>query len=203
MTEQEIKTNFSKNLINLRKSRKLTQLGLAEKLNYSDKSISKWECGDVLPDVTTFKLIADYFGISVDRLISGDATKKLSQKTSRLIITLLSCVSVLFLVTVATLFYTSFVDFGKVWMFYVFSLPIISIILIVMCSMWFGVFATAFAVSSLVWTLGLSVYLVLLEFFASNLWFVFVVCGAFQLIVLLWFTLVHRASKNKKMEAKS
>lgn len=203
MTEQEIKANFSKNLINLRKSRKLTQLGLAEKLNYSDKSVSKWECGDVLPDVTTFKMIADFFGVSVDKLISGDATKKLSQKTSRTIITLLSCVSVIFVVTFVALFYTSFVDFDKVWMFYVFCLPVISVILIVMCSMWFGVTASGIAVSSLVWTLGLNVYLIMLEFFARNLWFVFVVCAAFQLIVLLWFILVHRASKNKKTEEKN
>lgn len=200
MTEQEIKTNFSKNLVSLRKSRKLTQLGLAEKLNYSDKSVSKWECGDVLPDVTTFKMIADFFGVSVDKLISGDATKKLSQKTSRMIITLLSCVSVLFLVTVVAMFYTSFVDFDKVWMFYIFCLPVISIILIVMSSMWFGIFVTGTAVSSLVWTLGLNVYLILLEFFAYNLWFVFVVCGVFQIIVLLWFTLLHRANKKKKTE---
>lgn len=201
MTEQEIKTNFSKNVTSLRKSRKLTQLGLAEKLNYSDKSISKWECGDVLPDVTTFKMIADFFGVSVDRLISGDATKKLSQKTSRIIVALLSCVSVLFVVTVFALFYTSFVDFDKLWMFYVFSLPILSIILIVLSSKWFGVIATGASVSSLVWTLGLNVYFIMLQFFARNLWFVFVVCGAFQLIVLLWFILVHRA--NKKSEEKN
>lgn len=198
MTDQEIRQNFSKNLINLRKNKKLTQLGLAEKLNYSDKSVSKWERGDVMPDIVTIKLIADFFGVSVDRLISGDATKKLSQKTSRIIITLLSCMSVLFVVTVVALFYTSFVDFDKLWMFYVFCLPIISIILIVMCSAWFGTLAQGLSVSSLVWTIGLNVYLILLEFFARNLWFVFVVCGAFQLVVLLWFTLVARGKIHKR-----
>lgn len=198
MTDQEIRQNFSKNLINLRKNKKLTQLGLAEKLNYSDKSVSKWERGDVMPDIVTIKLIADFFGVSVDRLISGDATKKLSQKTSRIIITLLSCMSVLFVVTVVALFYTSFVDFDKLWMFYVFCLPIISIILIVMCSAWFGTLSQGLSVSSLVWTIGLNVYLILLEFFARNLWFVFVVCGAFQLVVLLWFTLVARGKIHKR-----
>ena len=198
MTEQEIKQNFSKNLINLRKGKKLTQLGLAEKLNYSDKSISKWERGDVLPDVVTIKKVADFFGVSVDRLVSGDATKKLSQKTSRILITLLSCVSVFFVATVVALFYTEFVNFDKLWMFYVCCFPIVSILTIVFSSNWFGVLSTGIAVSSLVWTVGLTVYLIMLEFFKRNLWFVFVVCAAFQLIIVLWFILVHRANQNKK-----
>lgn len=202
MTEQEIKQNFSKNLINLRKAKKLTQLGLAEKLNYSDKSISKWERGDVMPDIVTIKMITDFFGISVDKLISGDATKKLSQKTSRILITLLSSVSVFFVATVFALFYTEFVNFDKLWMFYVFCLPIVSILLIIFCSKWFGVLASGIAVSSLVWTVGINVYLILLEFFMRNVWFVFVVCAAFQIVVVLWFLLVHRANRNKKSEDK-
>ena len=53
MTNEDIKHNFSENLIKLRKAKNLTQLQLAEKLNYSDKAISKWEVGSVLPDVET------------------------------------------------------------------------------------------------------------------------------------------------------
>ena len=122
----------------------------------------------------------------------------MSQKTSRVLIALLSCMSVFFVATVVALFYTEFVNFDKLWMFYVFSLPIVSILAIVFCSKWFGVLASSVAVSSLVWTVGLNVYLILLEFFAKNLWFVFVVCGVFQLIIVIWFILVHRANQNKK-----
>ena len=69
MTLEEIKSNFSENLIKLRKSKSLTQLQLAEKLNYSDKAISKWEVGAVLPDVETLTHIADFFGLTVNDLI--------------------------------------------------------------------------------------------------------------------------------------
>ena len=72
MTTDEIKNNFSHNLIRLRKARNLTQLQLAEKLNYSDKAISKWEVGSVLPDVETMSHIADYFGITVNDLIYAE-----------------------------------------------------------------------------------------------------------------------------------
>ena len=51
MTHDELKKNFSNNLIRLRKTNNLTQLALAEKLNYSDKAISKWEVGSVIPDI--------------------------------------------------------------------------------------------------------------------------------------------------------
>ena len=58
MDELIIKQNFARNLLAYRKARGLTQSQLAEKLNYSDKSISKWERGDVLPDIVTISMIA-------------------------------------------------------------------------------------------------------------------------------------------------
>ena len=69
MLQEEIKENFSQNLCKLRKARNLTQLQLAEKLNYSDKAISKWEVGSVIPDVETLTHIAEFFGLTVNDLI--------------------------------------------------------------------------------------------------------------------------------------
>jgi transcriptional regulator with XRE-family HTH domain len=48
---RDVRQIIADNLIELRKVNKLTQLELAEKLNYSDKAISKWERGESLPDV--------------------------------------------------------------------------------------------------------------------------------------------------------
>ena len=70
MTEETIKTNFARNVRDLRLSRGLNQIQLGEKIHYSSKAISKWENGDVLPDVVTLNMIADYFDITVDDLIS-------------------------------------------------------------------------------------------------------------------------------------
>ena len=66
----DIKDYFAINLIQFRKAMNLTQAELAEKLNYSDKAVSKWERAESLPDIYTIKLIADFFGITVDTLIS-------------------------------------------------------------------------------------------------------------------------------------
>ena len=72
--EIDVKLIISKNIIKYRKKMGLTQLELAEKLNYSDKTLSKWERGESMPDIVTLKQLADIFMISVDVLISTEDT---------------------------------------------------------------------------------------------------------------------------------
>lgn len=56
----------------LREKNKMTQLQLAEKLDVSDKTVSKWETGKGYPDITLLEPIAKVFGVSVTELISGN-----------------------------------------------------------------------------------------------------------------------------------
>lgn len=60
--------NIGTNIYTLRKEKKITQVQLAEKLGVSDQAISKWENNQCAPDVSLFPIIADYFGVSIDRL---------------------------------------------------------------------------------------------------------------------------------------
>ena len=60
------------NITELRRSRGLTQAGLAEKLGYSDKSVSKWERAEGIPDVLCLKSMADLFGVTVDYMLTAD-----------------------------------------------------------------------------------------------------------------------------------
>lgn len=76
MNEETLRKNISQKITFYRKAAGLTQLELAEKLNYSDKSVSKWERGDGLPDITVLSNMAELFGISVDDFISSAAPKK-------------------------------------------------------------------------------------------------------------------------------
>ena len=61
MQENEIRANFARNVRELRLDRKLNQIQLGEKLSYTSKAVSKWENGDVMPDIVTLKMIADFF----------------------------------------------------------------------------------------------------------------------------------------------
>ncbi len=60
--------NIGTNIYTLRKEKKITQTQLADKLGVSEQAISKWENNQCAPDVSLFPIIADYFGVSIDRL---------------------------------------------------------------------------------------------------------------------------------------
>lgn len=69
-------------ILRLRKENNLTQKDLANLLNISDKTVSKWECNAGLPDITFLSKIADVFNISVDNLLYGDNTTDMKGITS-------------------------------------------------------------------------------------------------------------------------
>ena len=65
---ENIREIIGENLASLRKEAKLTQLELAEKFNYSDKAVSKWEKGDTIPDIETLYNLCQFYGVTIDYL---------------------------------------------------------------------------------------------------------------------------------------
>lgn len=59
----------------LRNKQGLTQQQLADKLNLSNKTISKWESGNGSPDISNLPVLAETLGISVDELLKGELKK--------------------------------------------------------------------------------------------------------------------------------
>ena len=59
----------------LRKKQGLTQQQLADELNLSNKTISKWESGNGSPDISNLPILAEALGISVDELLKGELNK--------------------------------------------------------------------------------------------------------------------------------
>ena len=68
--------NFSKNLSNLRKERKITQENLANYLGVTKAAVSKWELNQSYPDITLLPIIASYFNISIDELLGYEPFMK-------------------------------------------------------------------------------------------------------------------------------
>ena len=66
----ELKLISASNIINLRTAHGMTQAELGAKLNYSDKTISKWERGEAIPDACVLVQMAELFGVTVDELLS-------------------------------------------------------------------------------------------------------------------------------------
>lgn len=75
-TTEDIKQTIASNLSGYRKKAGLTQQQLADKLNYSDKAVSKWERAEAIPDVIVLKSIADIYGIRVDDFFSVQVAEK-------------------------------------------------------------------------------------------------------------------------------
>ena len=101
MKENEFKKLVAGNLAYYRRLNNLTQIELAEKLNYSDKSISKWERGESLPDLYILREIALLFGVTLNDLVSEKkTTPRVHRRLSKLLTTLLAFGSVWFVATV-------------------------------------------------------------------------------------------------------
>lgn len=79
------KENVKENLIRLRREHKLTQLELSERINYSDKAISRWENGEVTPDVETLEHLATLYGIPITSffLPAGEQLSKQERKAQK------------------------------------------------------------------------------------------------------------------------
>lgn len=181
--EATLRKTVAKNIAQYRKAHHDTQLDLATKLNYSDKAVSKWERGESLPDVYILSQIAELYGVSVSALIGEIQPPKESKPHYHMFILLLSLALTM---AVATLLFSMFmickVDYPA-WMFFVYALPVCSIICIVFTSLWWGILWQGVSVSALIWTLGLSLYL---SFELENVSLIFLVCAALQVLTLLW-----------------
>lgn len=195
----DIKDIVAENLTNLRKANKITQLELAEKLNYSDKAISKWERGESLPDVVTLKQLADMYGVSVDYILNEQTEETVAkyripfpELNNKVIITILACLSIWTLA--AILYINAYIQFDRhLWIIWIWSLPVISIILIIFASIWGKKSHIIASTSLLIWTVLLSFYVHFLEF---NLWSLFLLGIPTQIIALLCGKLKRRQYKN-------
>ena len=103
--EQTLRRTVAKNIAAYRKSHKDTQLDLARKLNYSDKSVSKWERGEGLPDVYILAQIAQLYGVTVSNLIGEEEPPKKANPHFHIYVLLLSVALVFVL---AAILFTAF-----------------------------------------------------------------------------------------------
>ena len=172
INQQEL---LAKNLAFYRKASGLTQLELAEKFNYSDKSVSKWERGEGFPDVFVLKSLADFYGISVDDFYLEEKKKIASQNhslTKQVYIKLLS-VGIGWLVTLMAFFGLTFLPpeaTFQPWLNFVYGTLITGIILLVWDFIYHHRLLRVFDTSIVIWTALLSLYLTILVVLGRS-WF--------------------------------
>ena len=188
---EKLKNVVAANLTFLRKQRGMTQMELAEKLNYSDKAVSKWERGESLPDLIVLKEIADLFGVTVDYLLQETHEEPLPHREkhghNRRFIAGMSLLLV-WLVAAAGFVIACLADKSAArhaWLAFVFAVPVTMIVWLIFNSLWFNKKRNFLIISLLMWTLLAAVFVGLISF-GINVWLIFILGVPGQLIILLW-----------------
>ncbi|MBE6529154.1 MAG: helix-turn-helix transcriptional regulator [Ruminococcaceae bacterium] len=185
----------AQNLTELRKSKKWTQAELAEKINYSDKSVSKWERGEALPDLKVLAQMAELFGVTLDFFVTENAAAERASFESpkselgyRIGVELLAVCAV-WLVSLSLFLFgstTPALHLPNIWMALIWAVPASALIMVFFSIRWkFRITAIVFE-SILCWTTLTSVFLQLLVRYQVNLWHLFLIGIPLQGAIILW-----------------
>lgn len=217
----EIKSIIAKNIAYLRTSAGLTQLELAEKLNYSDKAVSKWERGESTPDVAVLTHIADLFGVPLDYLVREEhegmpepeyevdeqkkseriMKTKLLRRRNRGFITGMCLILVWLVATTVFMILDASLHEGSTGKYLVFAyaVPATMIVWLVFNSVWFNTRRNFLIISLLMWTVLLCIHMTLYSF-GFNLWMIFILGVPGQIIIVLWSMIKFRGDADGEEE---
>ena len=214
MEDDKLKKQIGANIASYRKRMRLTQAGLAQKLNYSDKAVSKWERGESAPDVQTLVQLAELYDVTVNDLlvdpnelpettgtverVMGRAVEKtLKRKADKRIILMLSSILVWFVALLIFVVISS-MDVPKTWLAFIYAVPANAIVLLSLRSAWHDFRWNQGLISIIMWGSILSVYITLYVFAHVNIWKMFLLGIPGQVAILLWFRLYRKAVKEDK-----
>ncbi len=214
MDGEKLKNLIGTNISAYRKRSGLTQAGLAEKLNYSDKAVSKWERGESMPDVLTLMQLAGQFGVSVEDLLTDPnalpeqtgavqqvmgkvVERTLKRKANKRIILGLSSVLTWF---VALFIYVVLASIGvnNSWLAFFYAVPADAVVMLSLRSAWRDFRGNRILISAIMWGVILSIYMTLLILADLNIWRIFLLGVPGQAAVLLWFRLFRHEGKKEQ-----
>ena len=191
-----VNQNIAKNIILLRKANKWTQSELADKLNYSDKSISKWERGDSIPDIEMLCEVAKVFNVSLEYLTIEHSEKDIAKDQNKkelfvrdLLILILYCVTVYFISTIVFIYPTikNPDNASKFWVAYLYALPVCAFL----CSRYAkkrNIWLMRMISSSiLVWTFITAAYCTTVIIGLKMFWLLFLIGVPLQAAICLYY----------------
>ena len=205
-----IKSIIAQNITDLRRAKGLTQLELAEQLNYSDKAVSKWERAESMPDVSVLVDIADLFDVPLDYLVRTEHPQKEIQPSENALSSneassyrkeYISGVAILLVWLIAVLVFViitlSVKDAHSQWLSFIYAIPVSAIVWLVFNSIWFNPRLNYFIVSLLMWSFFLSIQLTLFSL-GINAWLIYLLGIPGQIIIILW-ALIKKPRKQEKL----
>ena len=185
----DLKVITASNIINLRTAKGMTQAELGELLNYSDKSVSKWERAEAVPDAYVLKKMSGIFGVSVDYLLSShdswerpESFKKEERNFHSNIITLLVIFGIW---TLAFLIYIiGWLLEANWWLLFIYAVPVSLITFLVLNSVWEQGKNNRHIIYALVASVFITIYL---TFRSYNPWQILLLLVPAEFLVFLSF----------------
>ncbi|MBQ6831803.1 MAG: helix-turn-helix transcriptional regulator [Oscillospiraceae bacterium] len=210
MNDEKLKNQLGENIAALRKRGGMTQAALADRINYSDKAVSKWERGESIPDVLTLMELSEIFEVSVDELlrdpnelpqnvgkveqVMGRAVEKtLKRKADKRIIEKLCSVLVWFVALLIFVIFSS-LEIPKSWLAFFYAVPVNCIVMLCLRSAWRDFRTNKWLISGIVWGFLISFYVTVLVLAQYNLWKILLLGIPGQIAILLWFRMFRKGN---------
>ena len=205
MTMEEMKLVVAGKLIQLRKEAGLTQAELGEKLNYSDKTVSKWERGESIPDAYVLTQLAQLYGTTVDALLQDaepwmdpvekqkKAERESLPKFSSTVVTLVAIMGIWTMAVIMFVIFWLVLD-ELVWLIFACAVPVSLVTLLVLNSVWNKGRHNLIIVSALVACIVALIYLFLLP---RNPWQLFLILVPAEIVVFLSFNIRKKEHKKR------
>lgn len=205
MDDETLKARIGRNIAAYRKRSGLTQAGLAEKLNYSDKAVSKWERGESIPDVLTLMQLAEQFEIDVGGLLADPdalpgnpgklekamtqvSEKALKRRPNKNVILALSSTLVWFIALLVFVVFSSIPVLERYsYLMFFYAVPANAIVALSLRSAWHDFRWNKVLISAIMWGALLSIYVTLWVIFRYHFWKIFLLGIPGQISILLWF----------------
>ncbi len=190
--EEDVKDIIAENLVRFRNHAGLTQLQLAEMLNYSDKAVSKWERAESVPDIRVLMQIAGIYNIKLDDLVTRPKEKEvkpvLHKTRRRILITALAVVLVWFIATGIFMLLCFIPSLHHEELIFAVAAVASTIVLVVFSVLWGNRITNAISSSLLLWACAANIFVFMYTFTPiTNLWLIFVAASPFEVLIILWF----------------
>ncbi|MDY3242560.1 MAG: helix-turn-helix transcriptional regulator [Candidatus Limiplasma sp.] len=197
----DLKYTTASNIINLRQKAGMTQSELAGLINYSDKSVSKWERAEAVPDAYVLKKMSEIFGVTVDYLLNphdgwDQDPRKKKPAYSNQIIMLLSVTGVWMLALI--LFISLWMLENLVWIIFIYAILFSMLVLLVLNSVLEQGRHNYLIIGALVFSIVASLYFSFLYFGKQNYWQLYLLLAPAWLVVFLTSRLRKRPEKEQK-----
>jgi len=195
---EDIKIIIADNINSLRKKNNMTQGELAERLNYSDNAVSRWERGDATPSIETLQQIAEIFSVPIEYLLKQNSVEAMDKdekkQTINKIATTIISVSVVWFVATIAYVYGELFFHTNFWMFFCYAVPVSCLVMLPFQAYWGGNVYRFVILTVLQWSILACIFLQFIEY---HIWLVFIIGIPIQVALCTWAFIKPKKNHTK------